>query len=303
MFDKILLATDGSENSFQALREAFHLGFLQSPAKVELIHALSFERVKAWGLGVLLTEEQRKIREKALEKVKPQAEWLGQHGVETKSRILEATPEQCVPRVARLEDFKLIVVGRQSKGFFNRLTIGHVSQRILEQAETPVLLVPAEAREAAPKSPRTILVPTDFSDCSRKGIEAAAQIAKDYGYKVHLIYCQSYSEFFADFDGLANHDALMVLWKNHRDDALEKLEALKKELTDQDVDASAAFIDDSVWDGMETVVRETGAAFVVIASHGRGGWQKFWLGSVTERVLKHSSVPILVVKNPDPASA
>ncbi|MDF1660162.1 MAG: universal stress protein [Planctomycetota bacterium] len=299
MFDKILLATDGSENSFQALREAFQLGLLGAPAKVELINALSFDRVKAWGLGVLLSEEHRQIREKALEKIKPQVEWLTKHEVESKTRIMEATPEQCIPRVARLEDFDLIVVGRQSKGFFNRLTIGHVSQRILEQAEKPVLLVPAEDRKEGSTVSKTILVPTDFSDCSRQGFETAAKMAKDYGYKVHLIYCQSYSEFFADFDGLANHDALMVFWKNHRDDALEKLAALTKELTDQGIEASSAFVDDSVWAGLETVVQETGAALVVIASHGRGGWQKFWLGSVTERVLKHSSVPILVVKKPE----
>lgn len=303
MFDKILCATDGSETSFGALRETYYLGLLPSAEPVELIYALSFDRVKSWGLGEMLAEEHHKVRDLALEKLKPQMDWLGKHDVEAKSRVLESTPEQCVPRVASLEDFNLIVVGRQNKGLLQRLTLGHVSQRILEQSESSVLLVPEGDRREVLKGPRTILVPTDFSACSKQGIDTAAQMAKTYGFKIQLIYCESYREFFAGFNGMANYEALLSFWKKHIEDAKEKLAVFCKELTDQGIEAASSILDDSVWSGLEKAVAETEACLIVMASHGRSGWQKLWLGSVTERVLKHSSVPVLVVKSEDPSDA
>ena len=297
MFGKILVATDGSEHSLQAIQEAHKLGLINQDSKVELLRALSFERAKAVVFWEVLETKHQEIRKQTLESLKPQEEWLKSQGIEAKRRLMEDAPEKCVPWVANVEAFDLIVVGRQSKGFIENLTVGHVSQRILEGAEKPILLVPAKSKETASEGLKTVLVPTDFSECSRKGVDAAVQLAKDYGFKVKVVHCQSYSEFFAGFDGFANHEALTMFWKQHREDLLKKLEALVKEVADQGVEVSSSFIDDSVWDGLESAVQETGASLIVMASHGLSGWQKFWIGSVTERVIKHCSVPILVVKN------
>lgn len=47
------------------------------------------------------------------------------------------------------------------------------------------------------------------------------------------------------------------------------------------------------------VAKQEGAVMIVVGSHGRRGFERFLLGSVAERVVRHAECPVLVVKHPD----
>lgn len=55
-------------------------------------------------------------------------------------------------------------------------------------------------------------------------------------------------------------------------------------------------------DGVLKTTEETRADLVVMTSHGRGGFKRFWLGSVTDAVLRRTHVPVLVVKSGEDAN-
>ncbi len=55
-------------------------------------------------------------------------------------------------------------------------------------------------------------------------------------------------------------------------------------------------------DGILRLIRETGADLVAMGTHGRSGIQKWMLGSVAERVIRESPVPVLTVRNAPPES-
>jgi nucleotide-binding universal stress UspA family protein len=52
-------------------------------------------------------------------------------------------------------------------------------------------------------------------------------------------------------------------------------------------------------DEIVKTAEEENGAIIVIASHGESGWQRFLSGSITEKVLRMASCPVLVVPVPE----
>ena len=137
-----------------------------------------------------------------------------------------------------------------------------------------------------------ILVPTDGSPASDAAIEHAIDLAERYGARLHALYV---------VDGAA-YSSLEA----GAEVVVEALETEGEEATGRVADAAADA-------GVECVTSVTsGTAYrsihdyvdshdidvVVMGTHGRKGIDRYLLGSVTERVVRTSDVPVLTVRQP-----
>jgi nucleotide-binding universal stress UspA family protein len=145
---------------------------------------------------------------------------------------------------------------------------------------------------------RRILCPIDFSDQSRHAIAHATAVAKWYGAAVTLLHV-SHPEAFTNppllFDELPRGPAMIE----------EAFQAAAEEMPKWSAPVTAAGVD------VETLI-ERGypvrhilaraaalpADLVVIGTHGRGGFERMVLGSVTEKVLRTAPCPVMVVPPP-----
>ncbi len=137
----------------------------------------------------------------------------------------------------------------------------------------------------------TILVPTDFSPCSREALTYAAALAKRFGAKVvvfHVIETWSY----AMTESLQWTD----LYANLTTVVEPLLDGLVQELQDGGVAAAGAFTQGVSYDEIVKKAREEGADLIVIGTHGRRGMGHFLMGSVAERVVRLSPCPVLTVR-------
>lgn len=146
MFNKILLAMDGSPHAEEALKYARDLA-LRDEAQVVVVHAVS--PVPAF-LGE--PERQRLISRNIIEgeQVAGQAaEKLRKAGVDDVIvEVLEGPPANAVLRVAETRQCDLIVMGSRGHGELTSLLLGSVSHRVLAHARVPVLVVRATEEEA-----------------------------------------------------------------------------------------------------------------------------------------------------------
>jgi len=62
----------------------------------------------------------------------------------------------------------------------------------------------------------------------------------------------------------------------------------------QGIEASGRVLEGPVVDGLLDAVADSHATLIVIGSHGRGGLARAFLGSITEELLRHATVPVLV---------
>lgn len=136
-----------------------------------------------------------------------------------------------------------------------------------------------------------ILVPIDASGTSQAAAEQAAALARELKAALRfLAVVESYS-----YVGYA--PALLDVMQG---DARLLLDGWMSRVGTQGMDVSTALAETGrslphVADVILSEARRWGADLIVVGSHGRGGVRRLVLGSVAERVVHRSAVPVLVV--------
>lgn len=143
-----------------------------------------------------------------------------------------------------------------------------------------------------------ILVATDGSELSQKAITSAIDLAALCGAELVAIsvvprYPQSYFE-----GGIAlQPDEVQRVEKQWSDKGQSVVDAVKQAAAAKGVKAQAITVtSDVVSDALISAATKYQCDLIMMASHGRRGIQRLLLGSETQHVLTHSSIPVLVLK-------
>jgi nucleotide-binding universal stress UspA family protein len=140
-----------------------------------------------------------------------------------------------------------------------------------------------------------IVCPVDFSEVSARALSYAAELSGCLNADLTVMYSDTFSPppYFTEskLDELKQQfeDAFSGVGQELRRFVGRVLPSVPGKLAIRVVEALPA-------DGIQKVAREVGADLIVMGSHGRSGIRRLLLGSVTERILRESEVPVLVVK-------
>jgi nucleotide-binding universal stress UspA family protein len=141
---------------------------------------------------------------------------------------------------------------------------------------------------------KKILVPVDFSDCSISALKVAVDIAKKTDAEIillHLIDLPS-DEVGMFQEGVPTGPAAIVLLNHARQKFTELFE--QDFLQDVKVDDFVEF--NKPFEGISEKAREKQVDLIVMGSHGTSGLTGFFVGSNTEKVVRTSEIPVLVIK-------
>lgn len=134
-----------------------------------------------------------------------------------------------------------------------------------------------------------ILVPTDFSDAADRALDTAIELARAFEARLTLLHVWS-MPYTAYSEGLTwPVDDMERAARRALDETLAKAIARYPR-------TEAVLRRDGDWAQILEVVRELGVDLVVMGTHGRRGLPRLVLGSVAERVVRMSPVPVLTVK-------
>lgn len=145
--------------------------------------------------------------------------------------------------------------------------------------------------------PKTILVPTDFSETAEPAVAYAFELAERLHASVHLLHAYDVPAFP---DGMALGADVLTPITQAAERAMQ-IEAEKYRGHPQLASARSQMGEPS--DLIARVARELPADLIVIGSHGRRGFRRLVLGSVAEAVLRAASCPVLIVQHPDSPTA
>ncbi|WP_416838203.1 universal stress protein [Haloferax sp. DFSO52] len=141
----------------------------------------------------------------------------------------------------------------------------------------------------------TILLPTDGSDATEATIEHATTLARTYDATVRVLsVADSRNRFETPSAGIAPD-----VWKESELERAEHAVDAVLEALPDDV-ATERVVEEGVPDSV--IVDHANDAdidVVVMATHGRTGLDHYLIGSVTERVVRQSSAPVLTVRAAD----
>ena len=145
---------------------------------------------------------------------------------------------------------------------------------------------------------RTILLPTDGSECSAKAMAYALSFAKQYGARIvalHVIDRRWEEQTRAAFVEVGQ-DLTQKIQEGYEEEA----QRILREITDAAGKAEVP-VETRVLTGIphEEIVRagrEVSADLLIMGTHGRSGMSHLLLGSVAERVVRKAPCPVLTVR-------
>ena len=137
-----------------------------------------------------------------------------------------------------------------------------------------------------------IVVATDFSDASDRAIDYALSFAETVGASVVLVHAYGLPVYgFPDGVLLPSPDVAA----NIANVAQEALARTAKRAKDRYANVTSVLREGDAREEVEAVARDVGADLIVTGSHGRGALKRWVLGSVAERIVRTSSIPVLTV--------
>jgi nucleotide-binding universal stress UspA family protein len=140
-----------------------------------------------------------------------------------------------------------------------------------------------------------ILVPTDGSDITAKAVGTAVTLAKTFGARLVTLAVKEPFPYSAisEMQPLPPQDFFDAQDRIAR----KHLEQVKAHCAREGVACEAASVEAvHPWEAIIEHGQREGADLLVMASHGRRGMAALLLGSETQKVLTHSTVPVLVVR-------
>lgn len=268
-WERLLVCTDGSEGGQHAVTQALALG-RACAGKVYVLQVVKiipeFEAV-APDLRVCLEEEIERQKASA-------AAAAARQGVEMEYRLLHSI-SPFADIVAEAEKLKpqFIIIGRYGRTSLARLFMGSIAARVIGLSPVNVLVIPREDSLAF----RRLLIASDGSSYSDAALmEATAMAAR------------------------AGSELLGVAVAREEGEISETREILQRMLTAanregvsfQGISPQGLAADE----GIIQVALENRVDLIIMGSHGRTGFKRLLMGSVTERVIGQTPCPVLVVK-------
>jgi nucleotide-binding universal stress UspA family protein len=138
MFNKILLATDGSKHALRAAEKAKFFTKNIPLATIEIVYVIDAATSKS---DVLHHQDQTQIEKKRNEKLKPTIDLFEGEGVNYNLIILHGEPGPVIVDYANKQGIDLVVIGSRGLNSLQEMVLGSVSHKVAKRVNCPVLIV------------------------------------------------------------------------------------------------------------------------------------------------------------------
>lgn len=297
--EKILLATDGSEDAKLASRAAADLARMTG-AELHVVH--SWHDVPSPHAHPYIKRELESQGREILDAQVAAVRELG--GDVTEAHLAEGRNVDAILRVAQSVEAEMIVMGRRGLGKIKRLLLGSVAEGVVRRAQRPVLVM--RGGDASWPPARLVIADDDSEPARRAGMLATA-IGGLFDIEATMV--RVYPELPETDEEGRRFDPRIVEDDLHQQQHLlerraqEFAEALGHKPRSRiavgdaaEIIVDATFSEAAKKKGHEEEQRRT---LISVGSRGLGMTERIRLGSVSSRVLAAARGPVLVYPDPD----
>lgn len=284
MYERILVPTDGSDAAVAAVDTAIALA-RRFDAEVHGIHV-----VDSTSMLAAADDTTGELVRRGKDAVAAVADRATDADVDaTTTLIEEATPpHRGILAYADDHDIDLVVMGTHGRTGVGRVILGSVTARTLREASIPVMTVHEET--VIDSELDSLLVPFDGSAGAQAAADHAIELAQVTDATVNFVHVVHPGVVAGDVNARMILEALEEAGERALETVIGNAERAGVETGDAPVLVGkphreiVAFADEQDID------------CIVMGTHGRTGLGRFFLGSVTERVIRKSEVPVIATR-------
>jgi nucleotide-binding universal stress UspA family protein len=298
MFSRMLIPLDGSKTAETVLPYARRLAAVAHVA-VELLGVVEMADIagdidsnQVTYAEALIGEAVRNSTEylESLAKTFPNGQ--------VSCSVEQGRPEEVITGVAAAESNTLIAMATHGRSGVTRWLLGSVTEKVLRGTVNPLLVVraPGDSKTEGEAVLSSVIVPLDGSEIAESVLLPVAVLAK--ALKMQVILVRVYGVPLATYGGDDYYVPDYLELKDQIKDAADSyLNSRASLLRQQGVaEVSTVVIEGSAADAIISLARKTPDNLVAMSPYGRSGLQRWVLGSVTEKVVRHCEDPVLIVR-------
>src|SRR3990172_11060531 len=143
---------------------------------------------------------------------------------------------------------------------------------------------------------RSILVPTDFSECGNYALSYAASLARSFNASIICVHVIEPIVPTVGYSGMTEPLPIADITEQLEDSAERELPKLAECEDCAGLDIEELIVHGEAASEIVRVAKERKVDLIVVSSHGRTGLGRILFGSTAEAVVRHALCPVLVVK-------
>ena len=211
--------------------------------------------------------------------------------IETEIIIGQGRPADEISRLALKQDADMVITGTYGRTGFKRLLIGSVTEKLMKTLHCPLLILHAQEHGAGSSTGfeirlRKILVGCDFSPDSKLALDYGLSLAQEFQAELHLAHAIKPSLYQKERQEM---DALC--------DRLDgQLKTMVPEACRDIFTPVTQLLDGEPYLALMNYATQQDIDLIVLGIRGHTLWEKLLVGSTTDRLIRHSSFPVLTVR-------
>jgi nucleotide-binding universal stress UspA family protein len=313
MFRRILVPLDGSLLAESALPVVARIARV-SGATITLLRAVSSLEDLTWqakGMPVNMHQVLEREHTEAgayLQKIAASEPLLG---LDVHIQVVQDHPVHAILYEAQVYNMDAIVMCSHGDTGLKRWMIGSVSRKVVRHSHVPVLLLRPQQSGAVALAQETppslrVLVPLDGSPLAEEALAPAIALCRLWSTAIPArLHLASVVPVFSTQAIGIEHDQVVkdaqsylasVEQRLRQQEDVTNLTITSSVTLDVDVDVSHSVVElAETGKGMEHIKEFTGCDLIAMSTHGRSGLAHWMIGSVMERVLDATKLPMLIV--------
>ena len=294
MFERIMLPLDGSEVAEIALPYGEELA-RRLGSEVILLHVRGSEHQQYERMHKMYLDRLAETVKHNIRRGQPKGT---QVKVTTKVEVGE--PHENICNLVDKDDIDLIIMASVSaSGLKIAKMVGSVTDHVCRTVPIPVMLIrPPDVQriEGKKRLINRILLPLDGSDLSRLALPVGEEMAAMLKVPITLFQMARIIIPYAD-ESVGAPLIDYSKWIEDEEKVVRvEINALEKKLREKEL--TITHVVTSGFNAADEIIqagKKVGADLIVMSTHGRSGLGRWALGSVAERVLRYSEIPLLLV--------
>jgi nucleotide-binding universal stress UspA family protein len=143
---------------------------------------------------------------------------------------------------------------------------------------------------------RSILLPTDFSECGNYALSFAASLARKFGASIICVHVIEPMVPTVGYSGMTEPLPIADISDQLESSAERELPKFAEGVEFAGLEMEEVIVHGEAASEIVRVAKERNVDLIVVSSHGRTGLGRILFGSTAEAVVRHASCPVLVVK-------
>jgi nucleotide-binding universal stress UspA family protein len=299
MFRNILVPLDGSSFSEHALPYGVEIAAARdAQLTLALVHVRHSPVTTDRTLREALDAWEAAHTEREAEYLRELAERLSrEHGVAARARLLTGEVVPSLEREVRDEAMDLVVMTTHGRAGLERAWLGSVADSLLRHLAVPVLIIRPSEESPRPRRVeyRHVVIGLDGSARAERAIEPALALVKEQDARVTLLRVvappSAVTSPYLPHAARISHEEM----QERQEQATTYLTDIRERLG-QRVERieTVALLEYHAARAILGYVAEHEVDLIALSTHGRGSVSRLLMGSVTDKVVRASAVPVLV---------